>query len=198
MPPKFKFTREQIVFVAFSVARRDGISAVTARAVGAELCSSPKVIFSLFRDMEELKSEVVVLAKALYKEYVERGLAADIPFKGVGEEYIRFAKDEPMLFGLLFMKERTSVPALRDVLNVIDNSYEKILASVETWYGLSRETAENLYRHLWIYSHGIAALTATKTCAFSEEEIGDMLTEVCKGILMLYGSERNKSEINEK
>lgn len=186
MPPKFKFTKEQIVSVAFSIARTDGIGAVTARAIGAELCSSPKVIFSLFGDMEELKSEVVGKAKSLYKEYVDRGLSSEIAFKGVGEEYIRFAKEEPKLFQLLFMKERASVPVLNDVLNIIDSSYEKILDSVVSGHGLSRDTAKVLYQHLWIYSHGIAVLTATKMCVFSEAEISDMLTEVCKGLLIQY------------
>ena len=40
-----------------------------------------------------------------------------------------------------------------------------------------------LYRHLWIYSHGIATLCATSMCKFTGEEIGNMLTEVFKSLL---------------
>ncbi len=189
MPPKFKFSREQIVAVALYLVRKGGLAAVTARAIGEELCSSPKVIFSLFRDMGELRNEVISEAKAVYKSYVEEGLKQTPPFKGVGMSYIKFASEEPQLFRLLFMSENGSVPRLEDVLNIIENSYEAIIGSIETSYGFSRETAAELYRHLWIYSHGIAALTATKVCIFTADEISRMLTEVFKGIMIEYKSE---------
>ena len=189
MPPKFKYTREQIISVALYLLRKGGIVAVTARAIGEELCSSPKVIFSLFEDMGEVKYEMTAAAKALYKSYVEKGLEQDPPFKGVGMSYIKFAIEEPQLFRLLFMQENASVPRLDDVLLLIENSYELILQSIETSYGFTRETAEEIYRHLWIYSHGIATLIATRVCYFSLEEISRMLSEVFKGILIQYKSE---------
>lgn len=37
--------------------------------------------------------------------------------------------------------------------------------------------------HLWIYTHGIATLCATKMCRFTDEEISTMITEVCMSIL---------------
>ena len=37
-------------------------------------------------------------AKSLYREYIERGLSGEIPNLGVGQQYIRFAKDEPELY----------------------------------------------------------------------------------------------------
>ncbi len=189
MPPKFKFTREQIVSVALYLLRRGGSSAVTARAIGEELCSSPKVIFSLFRDMGELRGEVVAAAKEVYTSYVKEGLKFTPPFKGVGISYIKFASEEPQLFRLLFMDENGTSPRLDDVLNILESNYDIIIESIETSYGMTRETAADLYRHLWIYSHGIATLTATKVCVFTADEISRMLTEVFKGIMTEYKSE---------
>ena len=40
------------------------------------------------------------------------------------------------------------------------------------------DQADWLYRHLWVYSHGIATLCATRACAFAPEEIETMLTEI--------------------
>ena len=48
MPPKFKFTREEIIQAALDLTRESGIAAVTARGLGAKLGSSVKPIFSLF------------------------------------------------------------------------------------------------------------------------------------------------------
>ena len=54
MPPKCKFTKEQIISASLDLIRAEGYSAVTARSVAAALDSSPKVIFGAFQNMEEL------------------------------------------------------------------------------------------------------------------------------------------------
>ena len=50
-------------------------------------------------------------------------------------------------------------------------------------YPVNKDDAVALYRHLWIYSHGIATLCANGMCKFSGEEIANMLTEVFKSLL---------------
>lgn len=183
MPPKAKFTREEIIEAALEIVRSDGFSALTARALGAKLGSSARPIFTVFQSMEEVQQDVIDAAKALYKEYVRRGLSDTPAFKGVGTQYILFSINEPKLFRLLFMREHEDVPKLYSVLPVIEENYEAILSSVRDGYVLSTETAEKLYRHLWIYTHGIAALCATKMCRFTSEEVSVMMTEVFIGLL---------------
>lgn len=183
MPPKAKFSREEIIEAALGLVREEGFQALTARALGARLGSSARPIFTVFQNMEEVQQAVIRAARALYGEYVSRGLAEEMPFKGVGTQYILFAVKEPKLFQLLFMSERTEVPDLSGVLPLIDDNYEKILRSVREGYGIDNASAERLYRHLWIYTHGIAALCATGTCRFTGEEISGMMTEVFIGLL---------------
>lgn len=183
MPPKAKFTREQITRASLEIIREQGMKSLTARTLAKQLGSSSCPIFTVFENMEEVQQSVVEAAKACYKGYVERGLAATPAFKGVGTQYILFAIQEPRLFQLLFMSEQTAVPSLDGVLPLIDESYEKILASIMEGYGLDIKAAEKLYRHLWIYSHGIATLCATEMCRFTGEEISEMITEVCISLL---------------
>ena len=87
------------------------------------------------------------------------------------------------------MREINAVPNLDTVLSVIDDYYEKIIDSIRTGYGFSNETAKEIYLHMWIYSHGIATLLATKVCTFSREEISDMLTNVGTSIIRKYKTE---------
>lgn len=183
MPPKAKFTRVQITQAALELVREEGIGGLTARTLAKKLGSSSCPIFTVFENMEEVQQSVLEAAKACYKGYVEKGLAQAAAFKGVGTQYILFAVQEPKLFQLLFMNEQSAVPDIDGVLPIIDESYEKILASITEGYGLDKESAEKLYRHLWIYSHGIAALCATKMCHFSGEEISGMMTEVMVGLM---------------
>ena len=183
MPPKAKFTKEEIVSAAFELVRREGMEALTARSLGAELISSPRPIFTVFNSMEEVQAEVIKRGRRLYESYEDREMSGENAFKGSGTGYIRFAADEPKLFQLLFMKEIKEVPNPHEVLPTIDGYYEKILNAVEREYGFDRKTAERLYLNMWLYSHGIAVSIATKICTFTKEQISDMLTDVCSGLI---------------
>ena len=191
MPPKAKFTKAQITEAAFGILREEGMENLTARALGAKLGSSACPIFTAFANMEEVQQTAIAAAKALYKEYVEKGLSETPAFKGVGMQYIQFAVHEPKLFRRLFMTEQTTVPDFDRVLPLIDQSYAEILASITENYGVTNTAAQRLYSHLWIYTHGIASLCATKMCRFTEEEISDFLTEVFVSLLKKCKEEQN-------
>ena len=182
MPPKAKFTKEQIANAALEIIRKGSPEAVTARTLAKELGSSACPIFTVFDSMDEVLAEATKQAKKLYAEYIQRGLSEDIPFKGVGKQYIQFAKDEPKLFQLLFMTEM-DIGTIDHFLPVIDDNYSLILESVKTPYGLNETDANNLYTHLTIYTHGIATLIARKVVNFTDEDIDRMLTEVFVGLL---------------
>ncbi len=183
MPPKAKFTKEQIINAALDIIRENGTSELTARALGKRLGSSACPIFTVFDNMEEVLTETVKAAKTLYNTYVQEGLKGTPAFKGVGMQYLNFAVRESKLFQLLFMTEQAQNPTMENVLPIIDDNYPIILKSVEDCYNLTQNDAERLYRHLWIYTHGIAALIATNMCTFTLEEMGKMLTEVRTSVL---------------
>lgn len=183
MPPKAKFTREEIIQAALEIARERGLEAVSARELGAKLNSSARPIFTVFQNMDEVYAEVKKAAREIYRQYVQEGLQQTLAFKGVGTSYIRFAITEPKLFQMLFMSEQVKTGSVNEVLSLIDESYEEILKSVEGQYQLSRDDAQRLYQHLWIYTHGIATLCATGMYQFTGAEIGEMITEVFKGLL---------------
>ncbi|MDE6641751.1 MAG: WHG domain-containing protein [Acetatifactor sp.] len=193
MPPKAKFSREEIVEAALEIVRAEGSGALTSRTLGAKLGSSARPVFTVFQSMEEVQQAVIDAAKTLYREYIRRGLSENPAFKGVGTQYILFAIKEPKLFQLLFMTEHKHVPDLSNVLPLIDENYEQILLSVRNGYGLDEACAERLYRHLWIYTHGIATLYATGMCRFTGEEISGMMTDVFIGLLknMKAGNEND-------
>lgn len=183
MPPKAKFTREEIIKKAVAILERDGIDDLTARSLGKELGSSARPIFTLFNSMDEVLGAVHDYADRIYGEYVEDGLREELPFKGVGKAYIRFASERPRLFQLLFMKELGSHPDRTAVLQGIENHYEEIISSIQNSYAVDREQAIDLYFHLWVYSHGIAVLIATKVCTFTEGQITQLISEVFTSLL---------------
>lgn len=198
MPPKAKFTRDEIIDAAFSLTKADGPEALTARALGAKLGSSSRPIFTIFENMEQVQQEVILAAKKLYGEYINRGLnRTDIPaFKGVGMGYIEFSLAEPKLFQALFMSRQSERPTLNNILPIIDDNYPRILDSIRDCFDLNQRDSQWLYQHLWIYSHGIAVLCATNMCTFSINSIDKMLTEICTSLLKA-GRKNNMEEKND-
>ena len=184
MPPKAKFNRNEIIDTALCITREQGIEAVTARELGNRLGSSARPIFTVFNSMDEVKELVILKSKELYGQYVEEGLNQETAFKGVGIAYIRFAIEQPKLFQLLFMMPVEGNKDISMILPVIDDNYDKILKSVQEPYCLEKQVAENIYQHLWTYTHGIATMIATGICHYTMEQISENLTYVFKGLLL--------------
>lgn len=194
MPPKAKFCKEEIISAALCIVREDGAEALTARALGAKLGSSARPIFTVFNNMEGVERDVLSAAKALYGSYIEKGLSAPVPFKGVGEQYILFSIKEPKLFSLLFMSEQKNLPDLKTVLPIIDDNYNEILMSIQKTYKVEVELSKKLYRHMWIYCHGIATLCSTGMCSFTPGEISVMISEIFKGLMLCF---KNDKEVEQ-
>ncbi len=193
MPPAHKFSREEIVAAALNLTRREGLAAVTARRLGAELGVSARPIFTAFLNMEEVHGEIVRAARVLYNGYTEKGLADTPAFKGVGMQYFRFAKEEPRLFELLFMNAGTAARSLAEILPLIDDNSGRILASVQQGYGLAAEPAYKIYQALWIFTHGLACLSVCGMSKLSDKEVGALLSDVFAGILMKVKREEEEN-----
>lgn len=190
MPPKFKFTKEEIIEASLNMVRENGIESITARSLAERLGSSSKPVFSLFSNMDEVLLETVQAVRNIYNQYITKGLSSEIPFKGVGMQYILFAINEPNFFKLLFMSNLGEASDALSTLPNIDDNYKGILNSVQKQYAFSEWESKRLYKHLWIYTHGIASLIATGVCSFTAEEISNMITEVCKSLVESLKGER--------
>ena len=189
MPPKFKFTREEIIQEALDLTRKNGISAVTARALGERLHSSVKPIFGQFKNMEEVQKEVL---KASYdlsctrmQELMESGEYP--PYKASGIAYIRFAKEEPELFKLLYMRDRSNE-------SFDDKIYMKpLMEEVQKNLDLSEDDAYLFHLEMWIFVHGIAVMTATSYLEWDMDKVSEVLSDVYMGLKYRF-SERTLSD----
>lgn len=186
MPPKFKFTREQISEAALDITREKGMSGLTARALAAKLGCSVKPIFGLFENMEDVQQEVLAAANVMYHNYLREDMAKGIfpAYKASGMAYVRFAKEEPELFKLLFMRDRSS--------ERIEENREEIRPLIELIKantGLNEDDAYLLHIEMWIYVHGIATMTATSYLDFDMEFISRIITDVYEGLKCRYCKE---------
>ena len=176
MPPKARLTKTEIVSAALDIVRESGESALNARSLAGKLSCSTQPIFSNFENMDELKEEVERAAYGLYLEYTEREIASgEYPYyKSTGMEYIRFAKDEPELFRLLFMSSgRSAVPTMADSF-----MEESIIPVIAKNLGISKEEARTFHLEMWIFVHGIATMFATSYCDMDWGLVSEMTSDM--------------------
>ncbi len=183
MPPKFKFTEDEVIHAAVEITRRSGMQALTARALAAELGCSVKPIFGLFKNMGQVQQAVLTAAMALYHSYLQEDMAKGQypPYKASGMAYIRFAKEEKELFKLLFMRDRSH--------EEIEDGKEEIrplLALIQRSLGLCEEDAYRFHLEMWIFVHGIATMMATSYLEWDEAFVSGVLTDGYAGLKARY------------
>lgn len=194
MPPKVKFQKEEIINAAFDIVREKGAEALTAREVAAKLGVSTRPIFTYYSSVGQLKSDVCLKAKERYREYLERGLREKVPFLGVGMQFIRFAKDEPELYKLLFLTRPGETKG--GATEAFRYSVEPVRESIMRIYNMDAHTAESYYRDLWLVAFGFATLIVTDDSPYTDEEMSAVFTEislsVCKAFKEIPGLSRGE------
>ena len=193
MPPKARYTKDEIGNAAYQLIRNEGTDALTARSLAAALGTSTAPIFTAFSSIDEVTEWARTKAKALYEQYLSEGFKHPLPFKGAGLAYIRFAKEEPKLFRFLFM-EAEGAPVVSHYLPGNDENETAVRSKLEA-YGHDKSTAMRIYNHLSVYVHGLATLYACGAMIFTEEDVEEMLSEAYHAFKSKAESE--KKEISE-
>lgn len=177
MPPAIRFSRESVLNAAYGLVRREGPAALNARAVARELGGSTQPIFRLFTGMEELHQEVVTLADANIRSSMrQRAEHSSSPYLSVCMSYLLFARDEPQLFKLLFMRDRT-----KDGSAKLEYKHSWGFSIIEKSMGVDHETAVKLYERTFFHTHGLAVCIATKYMpCMSEEQMEVLLSDNLK------------------
>ena len=175
MPPKPKFTKEEIIAAALELVSERGMSALTSRDLGARLGSSARPIFTIFSSMEEVQEEVKKAAIKRFESYAQKAVNYTPVFKQVGMQMILFAKEEPKLYQLGFMSDNHNVDNFDDIFDRLGDVAYQCVDVIQRDYDLSEQDAKKLFEHVWIYTFGIGALCATGMCNFSEEQVIEML-----------------------
>ena len=188
MPPKAKFTKEQITKAALGVVSEKGAQALTAKELGAALGTSTTPIFTVFKSMEEVQEAVRDAAMKRFERYAEKAVHYTPVFKQVGMQMILFAKEEPMLYQLGFMTNNHNVQSFDDIYERLGDVAYQCLDVIQRDYGLTKREARILFEHVWIHTFGIGALCATGMCNFSKEQIIEMLGHDFMAMMMLTKS----------
>lgn len=179
MPPKVKITKEMILNTVLDITREVGFEAVNARSIASKLQCSTRPIFTCYENMNELKNEFLAFAYEYYNQYVVnyRNSKSVSPYLLLPLSYIEFAQEETYLFKLLFINDLDlMMKEANDFYKEIYNEKKARLFSESI--GIDLECAKVIFLDLFLYTHGIAVLTATKKLTLDRYSAEKMLKNI--------------------
>ena len=188
MPPKAKFTKEQITKAALGVVSEKGAQALTAKELGAALGTSTTPIFTVFNSMQEVQDAVMLAAMERFEEYAHKAAHIKPVFKQVGMQMILFAKEEPKLYQLIFMSSISEAQTFDDIYAHLGSVADECLDVLQRDYDLGEDNAKTLFEHVLIHTFGIGAMCAAGMFDFYHEQIAQMLTQDFTAMMMLMKS----------
>lgn len=184
MPPKAKITKEMILNTVLEITKETGFETVNARSIASKLQCSTRPIFTCYENMDELKSEFLTFAYEYYEQYVNnyRNSVNVSQYLIIPLSYIEFAQEETHLFKLLFINDMDlNMTKTNDFYKEIDN--EKKAISFSETVGIELEHAKVIFLDLFLYTHGIAVLTATKKLILDRNSTEKMVRNILSAFI---------------
>lgn len=192
MPPKKKFSKEQIVDAAFQIARTEGIDKITIRKVADKLGSSIAPIYVNFNDVDELLRDVV---KKIFDVSQQILLEQDSgnPFRDIGIASLRFAKEYSVLFRDLVLKQNEY---MEDYDEDRGNDLVAHMKKDPDLEGFTDEELWNILLKMKIFQTGLSVMVANQSLpeGFNDEEkMIDILDSVARDLISAERLRKNET-----
>ena len=194
MPTNVRITKNMILDTAFDIARSGGLEDVSNREIASRLGCSIRPIYYQFKNTDELKGELYAKIEKYFYTYLMDNMRDDIPpYKQVGINYIRFAREESHFFRILFMSETNLLPM--GFVTKDEDDFRKLAKFIKFSTKLSDDDIKTFHVRMWLFAHGIASLLASNTVVFSDTQIEKLLSYEFQALMLLEENPDNKWNI---
>lgn len=191
LPTTTKITKEMILNTAFEIAREKGFEKISNRELAKRMNCSIRPIYYQFKNVEELNKELYKKIERYFYEFLIDNMIKDVPlYKQIGINYIKFAIAENNLFRFLFMTEIKDEPSA--FITTDEKGFEEVVKAIKISTKLSDKDIKSFHIKMWIFAHGIATLSATKSVKFTDEQIQDLLSQEFQALMLLEENPNNK------
>jgi AcrR family transcriptional regulator len=190
MPPKQKFSSEDVIDAAYNIVRREGWNGLSARSIANELNASTRPIYDYLKSMQHIEEEVVKRALASFVECISRDRTGD-KWLDQALGYVIFANKEKHLFRCLNDEKHTHLqqkwaPEHWKMLG------EQLVAD-KRFQDMPEDEANRIRAVRWIFLHGMSFLVSNGWMTvpesgdkaigdFIDMNLEDFLTKVNKAI----------------
>lgn len=173
--PRQRLTKDMVVKAAFDLAREGGLENVTVKGISQKLDCSVQPVYCYCRNMSGLKQDVIDYTGTYLQSFINERLDVNDMFQSMGMAHAQFAKAEPHLYRLYFLRKRDDVHSFEDIYKKETNP--QIAEFIARQLGITIEKARQLHLNMLIYNTGISFIL---TALGSDTDIGrvhDLLTQ---------------------
>ena len=155
MPPKQRFSPQDVIDAAYHVVRKQGWGGLAARSIATELNSSTRPIYDYFSSMEHIETEVVKKVLSTFVSFISQKRTGDIWLdQALG--YVLFASKEKHLFRCINDEKHTPIQKQFTERHWVELGED--LTTDERFKNLSEGTKHKIRAARWVMIHGLACL----------------------------------------
>lgn len=190
MPPKTTFSREIIIKAAFKLVEERGMQELSARKVAEKLNASQAPIYTQFKNIEDLKEEVLIQAKEMMLEYVKKPYT-DKPFLNIGVGVSIFSRDHQNIFQALSSKREM-------MMGVLETLIEQMMED-QRFTQISSEKRRSILNKMTIATFGLADLMVKGLVEDTRDEtIIQTLNDIGTAVIMAEFNLKGDNSVYEK
>lgn len=180
MAPKAKYSREEIITAAFTIAAAEGLDAISARKVAEHLGCSVAPLYVNFRTLEELVAAVIEKVNVISAEILASAGGSD-EFEKIGRASLTFAREYPVLFRDLVLRPNSRL----ENFGKAHDDLAEVLAADRKLGRLGFEDRRRLFLKMQIFQTGLQVMIANGLTPswLSPEEAEELLLETGQDLL---------------
>lgn len=181
MARKESFNREGLVEKGVQFINEKGIESLNARDLAKFIGCSTQPIFRNYENMQEYKLDLKKCMREDYTNFINKHIKKEDYLLTISYAYVLYAKNKPNIFRALFITELAGSRTVNEVINTSRN--KETIDAMIIQYNLKQKQAEDLYRDVRFYTHGIACQICAKSIILKEKEIYDLIKNIIDKLL---------------
>lgn len=189
MPAAASITKNMIDKTAFELLRTQGMEALTARNIAAQVGCSTQPIYKIYPNLDALKEDALQQAIVFTRKYIYSYKKTTIPFLNAGLGFIRFAAEEKVLFSTFFARNALDQPVFLPLHE--PNLYEmmvKLLAKLRLT--TTEEQKRELFFNTMVYSNGLAHLACAGQLNMTEKQVSQKMAQIFRQFVFMTCKKR--------
>jgi len=198
MPPKIKYTKNEVIEAAVSIVDENGLSSLTARRVADKLGASTGPVYHHFATMDGLALEVIRRTQSSLLEYASRPYTERV-FLNMGTGIAMFACEHRLLYRALMLEGDSYSDVVREFLDTLESQ----LIKDSRFVSLSESERHVLLRKMWTFTHGLASLICVglvKSCNqdYVIKTLLDVGTDIIGATLAKHMNDANSAQPQDR
>ena len=181
MARKESFRKEELVEKGLQFINEKGIESLNARDLTKFIGCSTQPIFRNYENMQEYKKDLKKCMREDYTNFINNHIKKEDYLLTISYAYALYAKNRPNIFKALFITELAGSRTVNEVINTKRN--KETINAMTKQYNLAQKEAEDLYRDVRFYTHGIACQICAKSIILKDKEIYELIKNIIKKLL---------------